>query len=260
MSWLDVYAPFTLSDADTVNWTLSYNVWGSVVEPQNNISDHNRNAETWSEFILDLPDELKNRDDFEVDDSWYFCGRYIWATQMTFQDEDGVDESCEGVVPDECLSVLRDAAESGDVCSFEGPFPDACSGYLTDIPGDEESVMWSFETRLNETGPRQRLSLEDDGRLGVGSLSFVRSRAGNFTEYDERMREYYIALFGFAQSPEDDDDDAGPGQPGNIRCLYASPVSGSRSFEEGSGADGHLFPSLTVLLGITTLLVAGLAL
>lgn len=97
-------------------FTWDINVWGNV--PYSNTS----RIETWAEFRLGADEELVKSDGFEVDESWYFCGK---AYGKPMSGTDNVNENCEGFVSDECLKALQSIASDWNYCD-RVTYPKAC--------------------------------------------------------------------------------------------------------------------------------------
>ncbi|KAH0489769.1 hypothetical protein TgHK011_001268 [Trichoderma gracile] len=151
------------------------------------------------------------------DPSWFICRSVYRSSRLKSSDPASAQGNCNGLLSDNCLSELQEALEAGTQCQ-KNTLPPVCVDELG-LSDGEASGSTSAITASNRTMLQMRFGNESHDR-------------GNFTAYDDAIRQVWVVVTGFAETGSDDGHPRGSsGQPGNVACVRANEVQqGSRTF------------------------------
>ncbi|KAK0715284.1 hypothetical protein B0H67DRAFT_580366 [Lasiosphaeris hirsuta] len=246
----------------SLDWTWKIEVRDNVPLPslKENESKDDPPFTTGTQILLAPPDSLAG-DDLKIaqDASWQVCLTSIIVRDLK-SDATDVDPSCGSVLPAACISDLKDRLAKdynnplkGIPCSgIVAPEPESCR-----MAFGGNDVNASHVTALS--GPTY-FGGSDSAKIKNGSYEYLRWSdsyewakdrhvAGNFTTYDQAIRQVWIIGMRWAYSNETGIKFGESTPPVSLTCLRPNVLPGNRQLADGKKTEDANKPETTSTTG-----------
>jgi hypothetical protein len=232
------------------NWTLSISVASDI--PGGNTA--NGQFVTGTQLEWTAPPGLIS----SADPSWFLCRTAYSSSKLKHDGSGSTNGSCDGLLSDDCLSALQSSLTAGTQCQ-NNTLPSICVDELGLSDGEGFGLTsgkpWSarnfFQPAIlcTNNAPAHPINGTDNTPVQIlfGNESHER---GNFTAYDNAIRQGWLVITGFAEAGSDNAHPRGSaGQPGSVACIQANEIQNkSRDFSKAA----HIVPLslVQILVGI----------
>ncbi|KAL9468455.1 hypothetical protein ACSS6W_010149 [Trichoderma asperelloides] len=213
------------------NWTLSISVASDI--PGGNTAN--------GKFVTGTQIEWKGPPGVisGADSSWFLCHNVYSSLKLKQSGAGSTNGSCTGLLSNGCLSALQKALEASTQCQ-NNTLPSVCADELELGDGKGFGLTSAHAIKSSNTS--------DSIQIRYGNESHDR---GNFTAYDNAIRQVWLVMTGFAEAGSDNAHPRGSaGQPGSVACIQADEIqANSRDFKNAASIASSSL--VKVLMGLS---------